>query len=149
MTYRGVMRMVVTSVPHARTVGQGVHKFTALVSFALRAGDLVVLVAAAILAYEYRFGLMSMPVAYQSTVARGVLFTLLVFGASSAYRSWRGMSLSLEAMRTAFLWLGVFVLGTGYIVLFKLEGATSRLWWGVWFLGTFAGSVAMRLVLRG
>jgi len=143
------MRMVVTSAPHARTVGKGVHKFTALVAFALRAGDLIVLVAAAVLAYVYRFGVFDLPVAYQSTVARGLLFTLLVFGGSSIYRSWRGMSLSLEAMHTALLWLCVFMLGVAYIVLFKLEGATSRLWWGVWFVGTFSGSVAMRLILRG
>ena len=141
--------MVVTSAPHARTVGQGIHKFTALVGFALRAGDLVALVVAALIAYEYRFGTVALPIAYQSTVARGVIFTLLVFGASSIYRSWRGMSLSLEVMRTAFLWLGVFAFGIGYIVLFKLEGATSRLWWGVWFAGTLAGSVFIRLMLRG
>jgi Undecaprenyl-phosphate glucose phosphotransferase len=142
------MRMVVTSAPHARTVGGGTHKFAALTAFALRVGDLAVLIAAAVIAYEYRFGAIALPVAYQSTLARGVLFTLLVFGASPIYRSWRGMSLSLEVMRTALLWFGVFVLGIGYIVLFKLEGATSRLWWGVWFAGTLAGSVALRLVVR-
>ncbi|MFC5577705.1 undecaprenyl-phosphate glucose phosphotransferase [Lysobacter niabensis] len=142
--------MVATTARPGPLVGEGMHKYTALIALALRLGDLFALVGAASLAYGYRFGHFDLPVAYQSTVARAVLLALLVFGSSSIYRSWRGMSLSLETTRIAALWFAVFALGVAYIVLFKLQGgATSRLWWGVWFAATFAGSIAMRIVLRG
>src|SRR5574339_87184 len=114
------MRMVATTARPGPLVGEGVHKYTALIALALRLGDLFVLVGAASLAYGYRFGNFDLPVAYQSTVARGVLFALLIFGGSSVYRSWRGMRLSEETTRVAALWLGVFAAGIAYIILFKL-----------------------------
>ena len=103
--------MNTTSAHAGRLVGAGAHKYTALIALALRLGDLFVLVGAASLAYAYRFGHFDLPIAYQSTVARGVLFALLIFGSSSAYRSWRGMSLSAETTRIAVLWFGVFAAG--------------------------------------
>jgi Undecaprenyl-phosphate glucose phosphotransferase len=141
--------MVVTSLPHTRLVGEGVHKFTALVALALRLGDLLALIATAVLAYRLRFGHFDLPLEYQRTVARAVPLMLLVFGSSPIYRSWRGMSLSLEATRLVGLWFATFVLGISYIVVFKLDTATSRLWWGYWFVSTLGGSVAIRLALRG
>ncbi|GAB3365829.1 undecaprenyl-phosphate glucose phosphotransferase [Lysobacter rhizosphaerae] len=125
------------------------HRFAALIALAMRLGDLFVLFAAASLAYGYRFGHFELSLEYQQVVARGALLTLLVFGSSSVYRSWRGLSLSLEAFHVAALWCGVFAMGLAYNLVFKVTGANSRLWWGVWFLAATSGSVAMRLALRG
>jgi Undecaprenyl-phosphate glucose phosphotransferase len=140
--------MVTTSAPATGMVGEGVHKFTALVAFAMRVGDVLALIAAAYFAYAVRFGGFDLPMEFLRAISRAVLLVLLVFGGSSVYRSWRGMSFSLEAMRLAALWFTVFALGIAYFLLLKVSGVTSRMWWGLWFVGTLGGSIAMRLVLR-
>ncbi|KGM54321.1 UDP-phosphate galactose phosphotransferase [Lysobacter daejeonensis GH1-9] len=125
------------------------HKFAAMATLGLRVGDAVVLVAAACLAYWLRFDTYWLPMEYQSTVARAVIVMLLVFGSANIYRSWRGQSLTLELTRMTALWGVVFGLSLLYVLMFKLEGATSRLWWGSWFVAVVLTTGGARILARG
>lgn len=138
-----------TTVPGARPGNLAMHKFAAMATMGLRLGDVLVLVAAACLAYWLRFDTGWLPMEYQRTVARAVILLLLVFGSSSIYRSWRGQSLTLELTRMTALWGVVFGASLLYVLAFKLEGATSRLWWGSWFGATVLAAGSMRVIARG
>lgn len=130
--------------------GHAVHsKFTTFFSLVLRFADVLAVVLAGVLAFAVRFGEFSLPLDYDRAIVRAVMLVLLVFGSSSVYRSWRGRSLFQELVAVLGLWLVVFVLGMAYVVLLKLDGAASRLWWGLWFVGAAAGSSAARVVVRG
>jgi Undecaprenyl-phosphate glucose phosphotransferase len=124
------------------------NKFSALFGLMLRILDVGVIVAVGAAAYWLRFGTLDMPVEFRQAVARGVLFTLLSMGSFSMYRSWRGVSVLNEAFKLFAVWSVVFLLGVLYVALLKVEGVTSRLWWGYWFIGTVLASGTGRIVCR-
>ncbi|BDU16969.1 undecaprenyl-phosphate glucose phosphotransferase [Lysobacter auxotrophicus] len=123
-------------------------RMSALLSILLRLGDMVVLAAAAVLAYRLRFGSLSMPIEFERAIARGLLFTMIVLGSSSCYSGWRAKHWTRHGFRLLALWVMVFVLGVLYVALLKVPGVTSRLWWAYWCFGTVVASVALRVVCR-
>lgn len=123
-------------------------RLVALLSLLLRFSDLAVLAGAAFAAHWLRFGEQAMSIEFERGIARSLLFALLILGPSSAYRGWRAKDWSPHALRLLGLWLAVFVMGVLYVALLKVDGITSRLWWGYWLVGTLVGSFAMRAVCR-
>ncbi len=123
-------------------------KFSALFGLVLRLSDLVLVVAMGAAAYWLRFGGLKLPPEFQQAIARAVLFALLVFGSSSVYRSWRGISVVNELTKLLAVWSVIFGLGVLYVALLKVNGVTSRLWWGYWFVGTALASCGVRLLCR-
>ncbi|MFC3816737.1 undecaprenyl-phosphate glucose phosphotransferase [Lysobacter sp. GCM10012299] len=124
------------------------NKFSALFGLMLRIFDVSVVVVVGMVAYWLRFDTVSMPMEFQQAIARGVLFTMLSMGTFSMYRSWRGIGAVGEAFKLTGVWTVVFVLGVLYVALLKVQGVTSRLWWGYWFVGTVLASGAGRLICR-
>ncbi|UNK49661.1 undecaprenyl-phosphate glucose phosphotransferase [Lysobacter sp. S4-A87] len=124
------------------------NKFSALFGLMLRIFDVAVVIVVGVMAYWLRFDTVDMPLEFRQAVARGVLFTLMSMGTFSMYRSWRGMGVVGEAFKLTGVWTTVFVLGVLYVALLKVQGVTSRLWWGYWFVGTVFLSGAGRLVCR-
>jgi Undecaprenyl-phosphate glucose phosphotransferase len=124
------------------------NKFSALFGLVLRLFDIAVVVAVGVAAYWLRFGTLEMPLEFRQAVARGVLFALLSLGSFSVYRSWRGVGVTAEAARLVGVWALVFMLGVLYVALLKVQGVTSRLWWGYWFVGTVLASGAGRFICR-
>ena len=132
----------------ARRVG-GMSHLGALLGMALRVSDQLVLVFAGLLACWLQADNFAMDLVQEQTIARAVLFGLIVFSVSSIYKSWRGRSLAQELVTLGFLWLIVLALSLGYSLAFKLQIPMSRLWWGLWFAGAMLLSSASRLVVRG
>jgi len=124
------------------------NKFSALFGLMLRIFDVSVVVVVGMVAYWLRFDTFDMPMEFQQAIARGVLFTMLSMGTFSMYRSWRGIGAVGEAFKLTGVWTVVFVLGVLYVALLKVQGVTSRLWWGYWFVGTVLASGAGRLICR-
>ena len=133
---------------HAESDWRMASKFTAFFSWGLRLGDLVVVVAAGLLAYRLRFDSFDLPIEYVRSLVRGVLFALIVLNSSALYRSWRGSSISKEAFALVALWSLVFTAGIVYTVALQLADDFSRQWWLTWFLLTLGGTIAARVVLR-
>jgi Undecaprenyl-phosphate glucose phosphotransferase len=123
-------------------------KYTALFGWGLRLADLGVIVVAGVLAYWLRFGNLEVPLDYERTIARGFMFALLVFSASPLYRSWRGRGLASELVTMAVTYAVLFVLVTLYAVALKYAADLSRLWRGLWFIGSVLGGVGVRIVIR-
>ena len=123
-------------------------RLVALLSLGLRASDLLVLCAAALLAHKLRFGTTGMSIEFQRTIVCGLLFALLVLGPSSTYNAWRAEDWQRHALRLLALWFVVFLLGALYVALLRVPGVTSRLWWGCWFVGSVLGSLGARICCR-
>ena len=77
-----------------------------------------------------------------------VLFALLVFGASSLYRSWRGRGLATEACQVCAQWAVVFTGLMLYTATLHIADQLSRLWLGAWFGLSLAGAIGLRAGVR-
>lgn len=110
-------------------------RYVAYIDVVARAGDLVVVVASAFLAYYLRFGTLDVGVGYRAAIVTAVLLTLLIFPASKIYRSWRGAGFATEIRRVWLAWAGV-LLGT-LLVGWALKATEeySRIWLAEWFSG--------------
>ncbi|HEY5805582.1 MAG TPA: undecaprenyl-phosphate glucose phosphotransferase [Lysobacter sp.] len=124
------------------------NKFAALFGLLLRVFDIAALVAVGLATYWWRFGTAEMPPEYRQALVRGVLFALLLMGSFSMYRAPRGRGFAREALKLVCVWAVVFALGVLYVALLKVQGVTSRLWWGCWFAGTVLASAAGRIACR-
>lgn len=110
-------------------------RYVAYIDVVARAGDLVVVVASAFLAYYLRFGTLDVGVGYRAAIVTATLLTLLIFPASKIYRSWRGAGFATEIRRVWLAWAGV-MLGT-LLVGWALKATEeySRIWLAEWFSG--------------
>jgi putative colanic acid biosynthesis UDP-glucose lipid carrier transferase len=75
--------------------------------------------------------------------------TIAIFPAFRLYSSWRGRSLFDLSVRSFAAWTFVFALGILVSFLNHQVGAISRLWALVWYAGTAAGLVCIRLAVYG
>jgi putative colanic acid biosynthesis UDP-glucose lipid carrier transferase len=75
--------------------------------------------------------------------------TVALFPAFRLYTSWRGRSLVDLTARSVAAWTAVFALGILVSFLNHQIGAVSRLWALVWFCGTMAGLIGVRLLVHG
>ncbi len=141
-------------MPHATRYMDSRHmplasKYTAMFGWGLRLADLGVVVVAGVLAYWLRFGHQELALDYQRAIVRGAMFALLVFSATPLYRSWRGRSLASELGHMVAVYALLFAVLALYAVALKFSGEISRLWRGLWFLGSLAGGIGVRVVIRG
>lgn len=119
-----------------------------LLDLLLRSGDLLIFVAAGLIAYAVRFGFVHMAPDYQHTLSRGVLFAVLILNGSSLYRRWRARTNAEELLKLATLWMVLFCLMAVYALAMRDGHDTSRLWWGNWMLISLGGSVLLRTAVR-
>ena len=124
-------------------------KWAALLDVALRAGDLAIGAASALLAYWARFGLQAPQAIYRDAIILTPLLTLLVFPAFGLYRSWRSAPVTREVMRVAVAWSAVVFGAVALAFLLKVGEQFSRLWVAAW-LGAGWGLFALhRRLVRG
>ncbi|OZI63244.1 undecaprenyl-phosphate glucose phosphotransferase [Bordetella genomosp. 11] len=74
--------------------------------------------------------------------------TIALFPAFRLYSSWRGRSLFDLSIRSFAAWTVVFALGILISFVNHQAGAISRMWALVWYGGTAAGLVGLRLVVH-
>lgn len=132
-----------------RPVAGFLSKYAAFLDMALRIGDVVIVITAALLSARLRFADWGPPQGYPVGMVRAALLTALIFPAWGLYRSWRGAPIRQEMVRITLAWTTV-ALG-----LLALEWATkstahySRLWMGAWYLVGLFLVIASRLLVRG
>lgn len=123
-------------------------KYAALLGWSLRFADLATIGCAGALAWWLRFGNVEITLNYQRHIALAMFMALPVLSLSKVYKSWRGQGLfaELPAMAAAFGF--IFGLTILYAVALKVPVNLSRLWWGMWFLGTLFGGAMSRVIAR-
>ncbi|UHQ18461.1 undecaprenyl-phosphate glucose phosphotransferase [Lysobacter sp. KIS68-7] len=123
-------------------------KYAALLSWSLRFADVATIATAGVVAWWLRFTNVEVSLVYQRHIAMAVLLALPVLSLSKIYRSWRGQGLFAELPAMAGAFGLIFGLTIAYAVALKIPVNLSRLWWGMWFLGTLAGGAASRMFVR-
>ncbi len=123
-------------------------RYSVAADVALRAFDLSLVVATALLAYWGAFGNLSMSTAYRVTLGTVVLYALLSFSFFPVYQSWRGRPWVKEAGVLGVAWGCAFALMAFHTVLIQWNTPLSPRWLGTWFvLGLFSLG-ASRAILR-
>ncbi|MDQ1118416.1 MULTISPECIES: undecaprenyl-phosphate glucose phosphotransferase [Pseudoxanthomonas] len=123
-------------------------KYSAAADVLLRVSDIVVVVAAALIAYRLRFDTWLPAVGYRGVIGTTLLYAVICFTAFPLYRSWRGRGLGREVMVLGVAWSGVFALFAVHALVVQMGQFVSRSWLGAWYLLGFVGLVASRTVLR-
>ena len=124
-----------------------------ILGLALRALDLIAMLAAALASYHWLFGTMAMPVSYKMAVVVGLLFSLILFNRSALYRAWRGSSVTGELWVATGAWASVF-LGLSSVAFITQQAHTVEVAWVLhwmvfsWF-GLMVFRVSLRILLRG
>jgi len=133
---------------HAGLWNASGNRFAPALSLALRIGDPLILVAAALAAYAIRFGDLHMPMNYARLVSITVLFALLVLGSSSLYESWRGRGLIAEFGKVLMKLTVIFGGLLAYSTAIQVTDELSRFWLGTWFGLSLTGLIALRIGVR-
>ena len=123
-------------------------KYGALLGWGLRFADLTTVGVAGVVAWWVRFGNVSVSLVYERHIAMAMLLALPVLSLSKIYRSWRGQGLFAELPAVAGAFGLIFGATILYAVAMKIPVNLSRLWWGMWFLGTIAGGAMSRVLVR-
>ncbi|TFZ45642.1 undecaprenyl-phosphate glucose phosphotransferase [Stenotrophomonas maltophilia] len=134
---------------HAGLWNASGNRFAPALSLALRIGDPLILVAAALAAYAIRFGDLHMPMNYARLVSITVLFALLVLGSSSLYESWRGRGLLAEFGKVVVKLAVIFGGLLAYSTAIQVTDELSRIWLATWFGLSLAGAFGLRIGVRG
>jgi len=124
-------------------------RFGPALSLALRIGDPLVLIAAALAAHVLRFGDLQLQMNYWRLVSITVIFALLVLGSSSLYDSWRGRGLLAEFGKVLVKMTVIFAALLAYTTAIQVTDELSRLWLGLWFALTLTGAAILRMCIRG
>ena len=115
---------------------------------ALQATDLVVVVAAALIAYWLRFRSLEMPIAYQRATVVNVLLAALVLPWVGAYRDWQEHSCYAELRALLAGWTMAFTTYAALGLVLKFSEDYSRLWTALNFGIGCLGLIGVRLCLR-
>lgn len=124
-------------------------RFGPALSLALRIGDPLVLIAAALAAHLLRFSDLQLPMNYWRLVSITVIFALLVLGSSSLYDSWRGRGLLAEFGKVLVKMTIIFAALLAYTTAIQVTDELSRLWLGLWFVLSISGVAILRICTRG
>lgn len=124
-------------------------KFATAFGVALRLGDPLLLIAGAFGAHWLRFGSPGLPLEYARLVAITLLFALLVLGASSLYRSWRGRGLFAECVQVLLQWSLIFTGLVLYTAAIQITDDLSRLWLAAWYGLSLSLVIGLRVFTRG
>jgi len=117
----------------------------------MRVMDMLITLAAGLLAYSLRFDSFRFPIptAYAVLVLIGMLLVAAVFPFVGLYQSWRAQSIFSPAGRTLTAWVIVSVLLLVLLSLSKHAEYFSRLWLLLWFGCTAVFLVLLRLAGYG
>jgi putative colanic acid biosynthesis UDP-glucose lipid carrier transferase len=125
--------------------GPGNHRY---MHIALQATDLLVLVAAALIAYWLRFRSLDMPIAYQRATLVNVLLAALVFPWAGVYSDWREQSRYAELRALLAGWTMAFAAYAVLGLVLKFSEDYSRLWTALTFGIGCLGLLGVRLCMR-
>ncbi|MBD3815886.1 MAG: undecaprenyl-phosphate glucose phosphotransferase [Halothiobacillus sp.] len=117
----------------------------------VRAGDVLVVAFAGVLAYLWRFGVAGfpMPPRYSLLILTGALLLLAIFDGLGVYRSWRGGNLVNMFGRVLIGWAAVVVALLVLLFMLKVSDTYSRLWLSTWALLAGGFLLAERFALYG
>jgi putative colanic acid biosynthesis UDP-glucose lipid carrier transferase len=121
--------------------------YTALLSLLLQVSDIAVVGLAGAAAHWLRFG---EPLALDDMreIAMGVIMSAMVFGSSPLYRNWRSVGLLSESLRILRMWSVAFAANVVLAVALKFANEVSRIWWALWYAGSLAGLIGLRVLCR-
>ena len=124
-------------------------KYSAAADLCLRAADLAVVLASALVAYRLCFDTWVPAIGYRIPISTSILFAALCFNAFPLYRSWRGRAVLREVWMLGLAWTGVLALISAHTWMLDLGLHTSLLWLGLWYAIGFALLGFSRFVVRG
>ena len=124
------------------------REYSTTLSFLTRLGDILMVLMAALVMYEWRVGQWPMHLYYQMAMLVAILLVPLVFSSSGIYRSWRGGSLIKELRHLTLALMGVIsiLIILGFVT--KTGAFFSRLWLGGWALLAWAMLMVFHILLR-
>lgn len=117
---------------------------SSLLSFLLRAGDLLVVLVAGWVAYRLYLGSWVLTERYWIPFLLSALFLVWVFPFFGAYRTWRGAAFLDELRVMTLAWGAVFLLLVLLAVMSKTGQHFSRVWGGLWFVMAWWGLAGFR-----
>lgn len=120
---------------------------TALLSFGLRAGDIVTLFVSAAAAHLLRFETAALNSPYLGAAILGALLSSAVFAMLGVYRRLPGTTLG-QTLRAVSAWTVTFAALLVMAYLLKISGNYSRGWALGWFVGNLALLTGNRIALR-
>lgn len=120
-----------------------------LLSLATRMLDALVVLAAGVLAYWFRFSALDVTESlnYEAALLFGLLITLVVFPAFGIYSSWRGRSSFRMARTVTLAWGTVLLTLVTLAFVTKTSGTYSRLWFAYWTDAGLVGLLVLRLAI--
>ncbi|MDQ7017388.1 MAG: undecaprenyl-phosphate glucose phosphotransferase [Gammaproteobacteria bacterium] len=125
-----------------------IQEHAALLAFLMRVLDLTALLLAFFAAYWLYFSTFELQPIYFYPLVLGAGLALLLFPLFSVYGSLRGAPFWLELRNLSFALLALFVLLAVVGVLSKSNPLYSRIWFGSWFLLSWAFFLLYRGALR-
>jgi len=119
-----------------------------LFAFVLRASDPLTVFVVGLVAYRIYLGEFWPPERYLLFLFGAVLAQVALFPSFSLYEAQRGASLAGELKQLLLAWslMGALVAATLFAT--KSAEAFSRVWVGLWLLGSFAMTAALRVAAR-
>lgn len=110
--------------------------YSSVINLFSRFSDPVAIVAAAFVAYGFRFSFvdMDLPKDYRVLIIFSIFCTVLVFPLFGIYESRRGQGLLHQARRIMIAWLTVALMIIVILFVLKISAGFSRLWLVSWML---------------
>ena len=124
------------------------REHSSLLLWCSRLLDVIVFLAACIIAYFFVFGPAQLRPDYQVAVTLSAIVFLSIFQLSGLYRTWRGEELVAELASLFVAWNIVFAILVFLAALTKTTADFSRAWLLMWYTGGFTLLFLQRLALR-
>jgi len=131
-----------------RAESQFLSKHAAILDIALRIGDVLTIIVAALAIHRIELGHFEVSVRYSYGLIQTVLLALVIFPAVGLYRGWRGERRLLEIGRLWGAWTAVIVVLLVTAWALKTTETHSRIASGAWFVAAGLMLTLERLLLR-
>jgi len=113
-----------------------------------KAGDLVIAMLAAAVAYVIHFGMVAISPHERSIIGLLLLYGLLCFSLSPLYRQWRSRPFLRCVGLLLLVWTGVFSLFATHALVVGSSDSVPVPWLLTWFVLGYTGLVGWRIVVR-
>jgi len=123
-------------------------EFSPLLSFFIRALDLLIVVIGGISAHFYRFDHINLNTRYETAILVGVLLAALILPSFRLYHSWRGKGLLTQLWSATLAWFTTSIILVLLAFSVKSGADYSRIWAGYWLLNTWLLLLSSRIVIR-
>ena len=128
--------------------GGYLKQYAEFFNFLVRTTDLVIIVAAALIAHMMCFGDFAIPARWQILIITTFVAAGILFPAFGLYRPWRGQSVWAEIRTVSLAWFSLAGMFAIVAYLTKTGATFSRLWIGLWVLSTLFLLITSRIVIR-